>query len=894
MLINTENITINPKPDTNIENYEWLRNAGLGYIQQFSGKLWTDYNLHDPGITMLELLCYALTDISYRLSFPVADILTAEGDKGPDTKDFFTARKILTTHPITINDYRKLLLDWIPSVRNVWLETLDQEDYDPAIYFDKKDFIATLVMPDSTHPYELLQLKGRYVIKLDIEDYATILARHPHHLKTLAQYRDKTSVITDVLAQPAEFSSCIVNYTKNILLNSRNLSEDFETIKVATPELVAVCADIELKPDANADNVFTAIYSALYNYMNPSLAFYSFKELIDKGKKTEDIFNGPAATRGFIDTDELAAHGHKEVLYVSDIINLLMDIDGIQQIKTIHLSSYIQNDDGSYTILEDAQMYCLHLKDVLNDVFHFILDAAELDPTKVFNHIRFSKGPIYFTPQRKASYVNQQFIECPDMPDDFQNDLKVPVGKNRSLTNYYSVQNDFPLTYYTGMNGIPNSETNLRKAQRLQTKAYLLFFDQMLADYLSSLDNVKNVFTWRGANNKSITPAFHLDGSIVKDLRKLLSSEYSEDDGIDDADFFKKAYDIYNKDLASSTQNKGRYNKALDHLLARFNEVFVDYTVFKFQQNKQGDFFSQSDLSHIIEDKVNFLKLYPIISGKRSHAFNYTKSIYATDNISGLQLRVQKMLGITSTQNVQLVTPIGVVNYKDLLGKVVTDINPASSTDKITVIDDRFSPFEKVFGMHVLEHILLRPLYKADFTPITKLLPLCGDGSNNQHADCLLPDYFSTQLTIVLPGWLSISCNMDFRAFTENLIRSEAPAHVAVKICWLDPARMYLFEQTTQAFFDAMLKIKAIGTAVVASDILAFNKALQDVYTMMGILRNVYPPSNLDECAMINYNDETDKINTPIILDFAALGAGEDEEWFVYKPIVSEPQNPDS
>jgi len=892
MLTNTQNITIDPKPATDIENYEWLRNAGLNYIQQFSGKLWTDYNIHDPGITMLELLCYALTDISYRLSFPVQDILTAPGDKSPDVNDFFTARKILTTHPVTINDYRKLLLDHIPSIRNIWLETLDAINYEPTIYYDKKDCVATLKLADPSHPYEILQLKGLYIVKLDVEDYETILAHHPNHVKTLAQYRDKDSTITDEIAQPGEYKSCILNYARTILLNSRNLSEDFEVVKLAKEEFVAVCADIELKPDANADDVFTEIYSVLYNYINPAMQLYSFKEMLNRGKRTEDIFNGPIATRGFIDDDVLDAHGHKEVLYVSDIINLLMNIDGILQIKTIHLSSYTKDEStGTYTILKDAQMYCLHLDDVLNDVFQFVLDAGEQDPTKVFNHIRFSKGLIYFTPERKASYVNQNFIDYPDVPDDFQNDLKVPAGKNRNLTNYYSIQNDLPLTYYTGMDGVPNSVSNLRKAQRLQTKAYLLFFDQMLADYLSLLNNVKNVFTWRGSNTKPIMPAFHLDSTMIKDLRKLLKSEHAESENISDDLFFKTTYDDYDKDLATNAINKSRYNKALDHLMARFNEVFVDYTVFKFQQNKEGNFFNQSDLTQIIADKVNFLKLYPIISSRRSHAFNYTKSVYATDNLSGLQLRIQKMMGINSTQNVQMVSPIYNINYKTFLANVASE-NPPPGATKITIYDNRFSPFETTFGIHVLEHILLRPLYKADFGSLTTLLPLCGDGKNNQHADCLLPDYFSHQITVVLPGWLSISCNMDFRAFTENLIRSEAPAHVAIKICWLDPARMYLFEKTTQVFFDAMAVVKAIGYNATPADITAFNIALQDVYTMMGTLKNVYPPSNLDECSMINYNSDTDQINTPIILNYSALGASEDEEWFTYKALPAKNTKP--
>ena len=54
-------ITIQKHPELNdSSNYELLRQEGLNAIQQLASRWWTDYNIHDPGITQLELLCYAL------------------------------------------------------------------------------------------------------------------------------------------------------------------------------------------------------------------------------------------------------------------------------------------------------------------------------------------------------------------------------------------------------------------------------------------------------------------------------------------------------------------------------------------------------------------------------------------------------------------------------------------------------------------------------------------------------------------------------------------------------------------------------------------------------------------------------------------------------------------
>src|SRR6476659_1751613 len=84
------------------EDYNYLRTEGIKLIQKLSGKVWTDYNAHDPGITLLEALCYTLTDLGYRTSFDIKDILAPETDQ-PDWQNvFYTSREILPTNPVTL------------------------------------------------------------------------------------------------------------------------------------------------------------------------------------------------------------------------------------------------------------------------------------------------------------------------------------------------------------------------------------------------------------------------------------------------------------------------------------------------------------------------------------------------------------------------------------------------------------------------------------------------------------------------------------------------------------------------------------------------------------------------------------------------------------------------
>src|SRR5262249_52878674 len=87
-----------------------LKEEGLRKIQELAGSEWTDFNFHDPGVTILEVLCYALTDLAYRADFDIADILSVPGKK-KIADPLFAPEEILTTAPLSNLDFRRLILD---------------------------------------------------------------------------------------------------------------------------------------------------------------------------------------------------------------------------------------------------------------------------------------------------------------------------------------------------------------------------------------------------------------------------------------------------------------------------------------------------------------------------------------------------------------------------------------------------------------------------------------------------------------------------------------------------------------------------------------------------------------------------------------------------------------
>ena len=107
-------------------SFDMLRQEALDIVQKYSGEEWTDFNIHDPGVTILEALCFALTDLSFRTGFPLNDILSdTKGNLDYEDQSFHLPPQILNTHPVLINDYRKLVIDQIDEVQNVWIKPFE-------------------------------------------------------------------------------------------------------------------------------------------------------------------------------------------------------------------------------------------------------------------------------------------------------------------------------------------------------------------------------------------------------------------------------------------------------------------------------------------------------------------------------------------------------------------------------------------------------------------------------------------------------------------------------------------------------------------------------------------------------------------------------------------------
>lgn len=436
-------------------NWETLREEGLKHLQAMTGHLWTDYDIHDPGVTIFEILCYAIADLHSRLSQDTINLL-ADNTK---EKQFFSPREILTMNPVTMNDYRKLLID-IPGVKNAWL--FPAIDADPTLYYDKDN---NALLYDYASGSQRIALKGLYRVYIEKDGDYTEKDETTNEYHTLDDIELKRRVEAKLHAY-------------------RNLGEEFAEINIMAQETISVFSDIEIAETADANEVIAKIYYDLKNFISPRVKQYSLKRMFQKGKSIEQIFNGPQLENGFIDDDELGSGEKRKELHTSDLIRIIMSHPEVRDVRNLFIAN-VPNPD-----MNDKKEWAL----VVDDTKALVMEPFNSVRIRLFK--KEAMSPVITTK------VNNKVMELQEQSkweifDDPAVDLEETLGEASDVTAYKPLTYQFPSTYGVGETGLSSAVTAKRRAQAQQLKAYLLFFDQILVNYLRQLDSFKQIFAFR-------------------------------------------------------------------------------------------------------------------------------------------------------------------------------------------------------------------------------------------------------------------------------------------------------------------------------------------------------------------------------------------------------------
>lgn len=464
--VENNRISVIKQKDPNLPDYldfEMLREEGLEHIGNLSGKIWTDHNTHDPGITVLEVLVYAIMDLGYKTNLPFKDLIAFETRNGKDD-NFLTPLEVLTSNPVTITDYRKLLLE-VKGVRNAWLESIPQKE-ELFLNPNNNTLFCKGNTPDISNEagvtfdqYKKVKLNGLYKVYLEKGD---------------------KSIDDDQLIKDA----------KKILNAHRNLCEDFSCIEVLTPLDIGICLEAELHPEYTPEKIYKEIFTRIRQYIQPEIHYYTLEELLDKGKTIDEVFAGRPFREesfGFVDTEELENFDRRSVIHLSDVYQVILNIEGVRKIKNIVIK-------GGQIINQYAQDWieANRIPDGFVPVF-----SAEKTCIDLYN----TRGALQIDKVRvhKSFSFDSKFIMSLENLD-----TSIPPGKYREdLEEYYSIQNDFPVVYGIGDDGLPERASLLQKTQVLQFKGYLLFYDQILANYTSQLSNIRSLFSLKPENQRN-------------------------------------------------------------------------------------------------------------------------------------------------------------------------------------------------------------------------------------------------------------------------------------------------------------------------------------------------------------------------------------------------------
>lgn len=731
-------------------DFDALYHEGVDLLAKWGGAQWTDFNSSDPGVTILEQLCYGITDLAYRLDFPIADLLADHG--GQVDESLFSAAEILTTRPVTVNDLRRLLID-VPGVRNAWLEPAAP---DPPIQLRTRDNVFLLGDTDSETGDDLeVRLQGLLNVLIQREPWSQAS------------------------------SAGILERARERLASNRLLCVDYTDPQILESEKVKLEVEIEIAPITDGTELLAEIYFALDNAIAPRVPFQTLTERQQQGLPPEAIFAGPVLHHGFIDDRDLDLRSRKTELHASDLIRALMDVPGVKLVTSITMTSAGNRQDWVLPLSPDH-------------VAVFDLEASS---------ICLRRGSLTAAVDRERAnqrYVELAHAQAPQLQPSASRDLPIPSGRDRDVAQYQSIREHFPAIYAVVDGALPDDAPPERKAQARQLVAYLMLFEQHLANLFSQASRVGDQFSFR-------SPVDRTYFSQVLETADALAYR-GEKSGPD-------ITDRENLEALLETRFEAlrRKNRMLDHLLARFAEKFDDYALVT--TSRRG---GEGGAESLALAKQAFLSDYPELSGNRGGAPSLVGGGHSA--VGGLQQRIERLLGFDEAAKAlpganherfiaiehillrpTVEPPFRPADFLALNQPIESFAQGENGGVHCSSPDHGLQDGESVrlIDSQVYDGVHVVSVVDADIFSITAIHDAKVKHGYWTYLD-EAPDPWSCQISFVFPQAVGRFADANFREFTEQVVRAETPAHITAYLLWLDNAEFQRLEQRHEAWWQRL------------------------------------------------------------------------------------------
>ena len=729
-----------PQAANPLLDFATLRDEGVRLLQRLSGSNWTDHNTHDPGITLLEALCYALTDLGYRTDYSLPDLLAGAGAGAgagdvDRTSGLFTPAQVLPSAAVTLDDLRKLVVD-LPGVRNAWVRPLDEA----LGWHDAAQGLLSGLPAGSA-----AAAPGGAAAGAGVGSSPNLSSLRP--LGLLQVVIDKSGLGEDV------DGSSLVRNTAQRLLQWRGLGTDVARISVLDPQAVALDGSIEVQPGHDPTALLATVYQAVAGHLAPALPFRSLADMLQRGWRVDQIFEGPLLDSGFIDPADWAAAGQRSTVRLSDLIQVVMAVPGVAAVKSL---GFVR--DGAV-----SRDWLLAIDPQRSASFDLTGSNLKLERRGLrvdHDSTRASARKLFEARLRRSARAPQANGAARDIP--------APVGRNRQVARYLSIAHHLPVAYGVGVGGVSSNTALARQAWARQLKAYLLVFDQLLANQHALLGGVGQLLSFTdGSSRASFAQAVPDEGGALQldtvRRRPLAAHQVAVQQlSANPWNVTGDASAVLADDLrgqsadqpADSAASLAQRHRLVDHLLARLGEHWDQHgpAADPAAPAQPGGPATSAEpalqaLARSLRDKQAFLRHYPAQALRRGVGLDSLGLPPAggaaddgadnADRSTGLARRLVQLLGLAAPDE----SPI------------------------------------------LVEHILLRPLPGDRFQQGPLLRGVA------------VPDVFSLQLSLVLPGQGlgGRLAQADMRQRTARALRDELPAHLQARLLWLDTAEMAQF-----------------------------------------------------------------------------------------------------
>lgn len=437
-------------------------------VTALSGEVWTDTGDHDPGVTLLQSATWNCSDLSYRESLSLNDLLT---HKDQDTlfPEEFGPEQVLTCNTVTAEDYRRALLD----LHSSDIDTLNTDEQD----FLFSDISLIKEPEDSRFHWWYNAEKREYSFTeptvIQPEDKKTLSLRGNLWLAVVPT-RYTQSLSPDNRAS-------VEQHLIAFLAAHRNLGEAVSRIICLQPATFSPQMTIELADNISDINQVAAhIYQVTDAFLRPTVARYTTEQRRALGDADDAIFEGPRLKHGWQQTvpSQITSGGY--VLNLAPLVNLLLAIPGVASLSTLS----VDTDDGHITAVAGDNWRW----QVADGYYPLLWGAAPLDllATAGGALTLVSKGGIRNTLHSEAMaryLVKEKLIKTEP--------TVLPAGRFRDQTRYIPVGQRLPECYALQQ---PDAVVDDKTRAIHQ---FLLPVDQLLADGTAKLARLPTLLAFK-------------------------------------------------------------------------------------------------------------------------------------------------------------------------------------------------------------------------------------------------------------------------------------------------------------------------------------------------------------------------------------------------------------